>query len=311
MLSLAVILLGACGTMDDGGIYGPSDSRRDNYEIRGTVDSIDLSSRSIFLTNVSGLTSMLSGGGGGSNVRVYYEDRTTVSYQGQTYRPQDLERGDQVVVRVDESGNALLAESMTVTHDVSGGSSFPSDTQGMMLRGTVRFVDLDRRTIELDRGFGSNVLVEYDASVPVLYNNRTYRVADLERGDEIEIRVRDLGGNRFLAQDITVTRSISAGGTSGGSSTQLSTVRGTVRFVDTTRRTIELESASWISGFNTGAGTGSRMVFAYDNNVGVDIGGQLHPVSGLERGDVIEVQFRNTSGTPIAERIFLVRDVRR
>ncbi len=313
VLSLAVLLLGACGTMDDGGgIYGPSDSGRNNYEIRGTVDSVDLNSRSVYLTNVSGYTSMLSGGG--NNVRVYFDDRTTVSHQGQTYRPQDLERGDEVLVRVDESGNSLLAESMTVTRDVSGGTgtTYPSDTYGTTLRGTVRYVDPTRRTIELDRGYGSTVMVEYAASIPVLYNSRTYQVADLERGDEVEIRVRDLGSNRYMAQDnILVTRSISAGTGSGSSSTQLSTVRGTVRYVDPTRRTIELESTSWISGFNTGAGTGSRMVFSFDNNVGVDVSGQVHPVSGLEPGDVVEVQFRNTSGNPLAERIFLVRDVRR
>lgn len=312
LLSLATVLLGACGTMDNGGIYGPSGSGQNNYEIRGRVDSVDTSSRSIFLTNVSGYnTSMLSGGNNG--VRVYYDDRTSVAYQGQTYRPEDLERGDEVTVRVDESGNSLLAQSMTVTHDVSGGtgSSYPSDTYGTTLRGTVRNVDTSRRTIELDRGYGSSVIVEYDASIPVLYNNRTYRVADLERGDEIEIRGRDLGNGRYLAQDnITVTRSIS--GTSGGStSSQLSTVRGTVRYVDINRRTLELDSTSWISGFNTGAGSGTRMVFSFDNNVGVDIGGQLHPVSGLEQGDVVEVQFRNTGGTRFAERILLVRDVRR
>ena len=316
LLSLTVLMLAACGTMDDGGIFGGSGSGQNNYEIRGTVDSVDVSSRSIYLTNVSGYTSMLSGGSS-SNVRVYFDDRTTVTYQGQTYRPEDLERGDQVTARVDESGNSLVAQSMTVTHDVSGGSSgsttYPSGTYDTTLRGTIRAVDTSRRTIDLDRGYGSSVIVEYDSSMPVYYNNRTYMVSDLERGDEVEIRVRDLGSNRYRASDLVVTRSISGDiGTTPGTSNQLSTIRGTVRYVDTTRRTIELDSTSWISGFNTGAGTGSRMIFSYGTNSSVEVSGQLHPVSGLEQGDVIEVQFQNTgASTKFAERIFLVRDVRR
>lgn len=309
ILSLAVVLLAACGTMDDGGIYGGGNDRN-NYEIQGTVDSVDVNSRSIYLTNVSGYTSMLSNSG--SAVRVYFDDRTTVAHEGRTYRPQDLERGDRVTVRVDESGNTMLAESVTVTHDISGGTGLPNDSFGSTLRGTVRFIDTSRRTIEIDRSVGSNVIVEYDNGVPVYWNNNRHQVADLERGDEVDIRVRDLGNNRFLAQDITVTRSISAGRTSPGSSTQFSTIRGTVRSVDAARRTIELESTTWISGFNTGAGTSSRMVFQYDTSVGVDVSGQLHPVENLERGDVIDIQFRNANATmPFAERIILVRDVRR
>jgi hypothetical protein len=38
----------------------------------------------------------------------------------------------------------------------------------------------------------------------------------------------------------------------------------------------------------------------------------MHPVSGLERGDVIEVQVSNANATtPFADRIWLVRDVNR
>ena len=107
--SLLLILLAACGSVGDV-LGGGSGQQQGTYEIRGTVDSIDPNSRSIYLTNVSGYTSMLSGGG--NAVRVYYEDRTPVEYNGQTYRTTDLERGDEVAVRVDESGNTLMAESV-------------------------------------------------------------------------------------------------------------------------------------------------------------------------------------------------------
>lgn len=309
--SLLLILLAACGSVGDVLGGGGSGQQQGNYEISGTVDSVDLSSRSIYLTNVSGYTSMLSNGG--SAVRVYYDDRTPVSFNGQTYRATDLERGDQVAVRVDESGNTLMAESMTVLRDVSSGSTYPpSGSYESNIRGTVRYVDTSRRTIEVDRGSGSTTFVEFETNTPVYFNNQTYNPVDLERGDEIDVRARDLGNGRFLAQNISVIRSISSNGSIGGpSTTQTATVRGTVRNVDTVNRTIELESTNWISGFNTGV-TASRTVIHYDTNAGINVNGRTESVSGLERGDVIEVQVaRDANGSSLwAQRMDLVRDSR-
>ena len=316
--SLALVLLAACGSSGIGDILGGggSTSGASNYEIRGTVDSVDPNSRSIYLTNVSGYTSMLSNGGSGSNVRVYYDDRTPVSHQGSTYRPEDLERGDQISVRVDEDGNRLVASTMTVISDVSTGSSnnYPTNQSGVYgsnVRGTVRYIDSSRRTIEVDTGSVQPVIVEFDTSTPVYFGNQTYRPADLERGDEIDVRLDSNSGNRYVARDITVTRNISDNGSISGTA-QSSTIRGTVRNLDRSRRTIELDSASFISGFNTGAGTGTRtMIVSYDNNTRIDVNGTWESIEGVERGDVIEVQVRNTSGsTYIADRAFLLRNVR-
>jgi hypothetical protein len=304
LLSLTVLFLAACGSSGGLGDILGGGSPTTN-EIRGVVDYVDTANRSIVLTNVSGYGSMLSSGGSsGNSVRVYYDNSTTVEFGGQTHRPEDLERGDEVSVRVDQSGNTLVADRVTVLRDVTPGDS----GIGSNIRGTIRFVDTSRRQIEVDRGFGSAVIVDYDTNVPVYFSGRTYNVSDLERGDEIDIRVRDLGNGRFAAQDITVTRSISSG--SLGSS-NYATIRGTVRSHDPSRRTIELEQANWITGFNTGTTTGNRVVIQYSSNASVEYQGQMHPVSGLERGDVIEVQVQNLgSGNLLANRIALVRDVR-
>lgn len=309
-VTLALLFLTACGSSGIGDVLGGGGGNTPtagNYEIRGTVDSVDTNGRSIYLTNVSGYTAMLSSGS--SNVRVYYDQNTTVEFQGQVYRPENLERGDQVAVQVDEQGNALVARSMRVLADVSG-SGTTGGTYNSTVHGTVTYVDPTRRTIEVDRGYGNGkMVVEFETSTPVYFNNQTYRATDLERGDQIDIRFRDLGGGRLLAQDITVTNSVS-GGTSGSQSYG-STIRGTVSYVDTARRTIELQSASWISGYTGGNTAGGTIVVQYDANVGVNVNGQMGPVSGLERGDIIEVQVTNASGTtmPFAQRITLVRDV--
>jgi hypothetical protein len=306
---LCLLLLAACSSGGLGDIYGGGNDNN-NYDIRGTVDYVDSSNHAVYLTNVTGYnSSMLSNGGSSSSVRVYYDDRTPVSYNGQSYRPEDLERGDEVSVRVDQSGsNTLTAESMTVLRDVSNGTS-SSGTYNTNVRGTVRYVDTSRRTIEVDRGNGSLTTVEYDTSTPVYFSNNTYRVSDLERGDEVDIRVRDSGSNRLMAQQIDVLRSVSSGST-GSSSSQFATVRGTVRYVDTSRRTIDLDSTSWRSNFNGSSSNSGRMTISYDTNTNVDVSGRLYPVSGLEVGDVIDVQVQNANASmPLANKITLVRDV--
>lgn len=302
----ALLLLAACSSAGMGDIFGGGNDSSYAREIRGTVDYVDTSSRSVVLTNVSG-TNMLSGGSSGSSVRVYYDDRTSVEYQGRSYRPSDLERGDQVAVRVDQSGNNLIAESMVVTYNSASGIGNSGGSYNSTVTGTVRSINTSSRSIEIDRGYGSTTWVEYDTSTPVYFNNQTYRPADLERGDQVEIRVRDLGSGRLLAQDMTVIRSVS--GSTGGSSSSYATLRGTVRSIDTVRRTIQLESTSWISGFTSG-NSGSIMTVQYGSNTSVDVQGRLHPVANLERGDVIEVQVTNASSTlPTAQAIYLIRDV--
>lgn len=311
-VSFALLLLAACGSSGIGDILGGGSNNGQTYEIRGVVDSVDPNSRSVYLTNVSGYTSMLSNGGGGTTARVYFSDQTQVDYQGRAYRPEDLERGDEVTVRVDESGNRLNAESMTVTYDATNGSasSLPTGTYGSTVRGTVSYVDTSRRTIEVSRSSGSPLVVEYATNTPVYYNNQTYSPADLERGDEIDVRVTNLGSNRYSAQDITVVRNVSGGINSGSTSSAQSTIRGTVSYIDTSRRTIELESASWISGFQSGAGTGNRVTVTYDTNTSVDVQGRLYPVTNLERGDLVEVSVYNGSASALsANRIVLLRDV--
>jgi hypothetical protein len=51
------------------------------------------------------------------------------------------------------------------------------------------------------------------------------------------------------------------------------------------------------------------MTVRYDTNTRVDYQGQLHPITNLERGDVVDVQVTGTGSNPFVQRIILVRDV--
>jgi len=309
--ALALVFAAACGSSGIGDILGTGTNNQ-SYDIRGTVDSIDLNNRSIYLTNVSGYTNNLNTGGSGNvgnTARVYFDDQTTVTYQGRNYRPQDLERGDEVSIRANSSGGQLVADSMTVTYNAQGAMTSGSSgtiPSGSIVHGTVRSIDTYNRTLTIDRGYGSNVIISYSANTPVYFNNRTYAVSSLEVGDEIDIRTSGMNGGYTGASDITVTRSMN-GVSNGSTSSGLATIRGTIRSIDTYNKTITLENSSWISGFQSST-SGNTMTVRYDANSRVDYQGQLHPITNLERGDVVDVQVSSSSNL-FAQRIILVRDV--
>src|SRR2546421_9143091 len=108
--AMLLILVG-CGSASD--IFGTNQNKTN--DIRGTVSSIDANSHSIWLTNTSGYNSSMLSSSGSGDVRVYYDNNTRVSYNGQSYRPEDLDRGDQVDVQVTQSGNRLVADRVDVT----------------------------------------------------------------------------------------------------------------------------------------------------------------------------------------------------
>jgi hypothetical protein len=91
----------------------------------------------------------------------------------------------------------------------------PSTSQPSDVRGTVEYVDTSAQRIDLNVTHINNLrddrtqrgAIYYDSRTRVLYQNREYRVTDLERGDEVSVTgVNDNG--RYVAQTITVLRNI-------------------------------------------------------------------------------------------------------
>lgn len=307
--ALAAFVLAACGSSGIGDILGGGGSPNPSAstaEIRGTVDYVDTQNRFVQLTNVTNYRTNLAdqGYGGGDTARVYYDQQTTVSYQGQNYEPAALERGDQVAVQVRQNGNQLFATAMSVLYDSSGGGTSTGANQ-TTLRGTVRYVEPTRRTVQIDTGGYNSQLVtlDYDANTTVDYNGRRYRIEDLQRGDEVEVRVRNLGSGRYLADQIMVIRS------TGTNTPSATTMRGTVRSVDTSRRTITIDQASWVQRFDSGTAMGT-VVLQYDSSTVVEYQGRNYAPTNLERGDVIDVEVRQLgTNSYLAQRISVVRDV--
>ena len=225
--------------------------------------------------------------------------------------------------------------------DVLGGPSgsngrYDPNNQGANdVQGTVRSVDTRSRLIYVDsedsrynlrNGNDSRELVlYYDDRTTVEHDGRTYRPEDLERGDRIQADVAQ-SGDRLVAQQIEVVYDVSSGsgsnGTLGGRDGQydrdndrVSDLRGTVRYLDTRNRTVELETSSrYGSGFapdgsNSGrstTGQSNRVMVHYDAQTIVEFQGRRYQPENLEQGDVVEVSVRDSGGQLLAEQITVV-----
>ncbi len=85
-------------------------------DLQGTVSYVDTNAQRIDVSSAY-ITGLQTGQNGGT-YSVYYNSNTPVTYQGQTYRPSDLERGDQVDIRFYNSNGRYQADSIAVTRNV-------------------------------------------------------------------------------------------------------------------------------------------------------------------------------------------------
>lgn len=241
--ALLAVSLTACGSGQIGDIFGGGGGDRSSgavTSVRGVVERVDTRDRVIV---VDGRDTRSSLRNAGDRFALHYDDRTTVEYEGRTYRPEDLEPGDEIQARVDEVGNRLVVEDIKVLYDTSSGygdgrydpnrrddrydpnrpddrydPNRPDDRYAASdITATVRRVLTRDRIIELERpryrsGFDSGtrsdvVTVHYDGNTRVRFQGRTYGPENLEPGDVVDVDVRDLG-NRLLAEQIEVVADV-------------------------------------------------------------------------------------------------------
>jgi hypothetical protein len=196
----------------------------------------------------------------------------------------------------------LLGGGETNRSDPPGGTA---PAQGASVRGTVQAVDAKAQTLtvsaeaspQLSLRNADRQVLGYDASTAVNYQGRTYRPADLEVGDRIEATV-ERSGDRLMARRIDV---LSTASTEAGMQNLPATLEATVRWVDNSNQTIELEPV-----------TGDRraVVAHYDARTRVEYDGRAYQPEDLERGDVVRVRTRSAEGPLVADEISVVRNSR-
>jgi hypothetical protein len=254
----------------------------------------------------SPLNSLQSQGG---STQVAYDERTVVEFDGRSYRPEDLERGDEVEVRFTRLSDRDrdLAERITVVRDVRGlGTDGNDEGLPTVVRGVVGSVDTVDRRIEVDetdRAFLDRVTtqVDYDERTVVFFDGREYEPEHLERGDEISV-TGEWRSNRFLAERITVDRDARADSGGSDDDNRSSEVRGTVLSMNLRDRLIQLDLAS---------GERSDERVYYDDRTVVELQGRQFRPDRLIAGDEISVRGTRRGDRFLADTIQVLREARR
>ena len=113
--ALVLLFAVACGSvgLDDLGSILGSQGPADNSAVRGTVIGVDTSARRIDL-DVQYVNNLRDDQAGRS---IYYDSSTVVEYGGSQYRPEDLERGDEISIEGANQNGRFVATRITVTRD--------------------------------------------------------------------------------------------------------------------------------------------------------------------------------------------------
>lgn len=293
----ALLLAAGCATGPGPDIFGgdqPADPGPAKNVV-GIVQDVDTSRQEIVVdTRPEGHQSPED------RVVLFYDSRTRVEYEGETYEPSALEVGDEIRAMVDVRGERLWVDSIDVLYD----SSVAGDVSTAPLRGIVRHVDTRNAFVEIERdGDGELLVVHYEPNIQVRDQDRRFSPDDLQRGDLVAIETRQQGRDLRADEFLLLERSseVAAQGTFAAD------LEGTVAYVDTSRRVIGLERPQFAQGFD--ASPGAQAELRYDDSTIVMFEGQRYQPTNLEPGDQISVDVRDVERGLIAQEIRVDVDV--
>ncbi len=118
ILILGVLLVASCSSLGDLGSILGSPNPTTSSSVNGIVTVVDTNAQRIDL-NVSTVNN-LRPSASQTTGSVYYDSNTRVTYQGQTYRPTDLERGDEISAVGANNNGRYIASTITVVRNVRG-----------------------------------------------------------------------------------------------------------------------------------------------------------------------------------------------
>ena len=97
--------------------------------------------------------------------------------------------------------------------------------------GYVQGVDTRSQYIALQSSNGQSVNIQYDNQTKVVYNNQSYPVTSLDRGDQVTARIQSTNNGSYYTDLVQVDQPVqgSNGSTASGN---VQTIQGTVRGID-------------------------------------------------------------------------------
>jgi exosome complex RNA-binding protein Csl4 len=145
-------------------------------------------------------------------------------------------------------GAAALLVSASTACSSALGNVFGNVLGGSQdMSGTVQGVDTRSQQIFLQQSNGQTIAIGYDSRTQVVYQNQTYSVNSLERGDQVTVRLTNSnnGSNQNYYTDyVRVDQSVTAGGAGGTSSGNVQTIQGNVQQVNYSQGWFVLRSSN-------------------------------------------------------------------
>lgn len=140
------------------------------------------------------------------DLELQVDGSTRLFWQGREHPVAGLEPGDRIRAQVVDDGRWLRVRTVEVVQNVrdSGYGGYGGDPYGgaygsgygAALEGAIRYVDLSRRVIEVERGGypARTERVYFDARTRFDYRGQPVRPEQLERGDVIRVQGRAVSG---------------------------------------------------------------------------------------------------------------------
>jgi Cu/Ag efflux protein CusF len=180
-VALALVAFTACsgaGNLGNilGGVLGGTGQGQGN-QVSGTVLGVDTRSQQIALQTSDG-----------QQVNLAFDNQTQVVYQNQQYPVTNLERGDQVTARIQQSNNGYYTDLVQVDQSASssGGGTYGGTASGNVqtIQGTVQQVDLQNGLFSLNTNQYGQIIVAMPYNVTRTDQNR---FQNLRRGESVRL----------------------------------------------------------------------------------------------------------------------------
>ena len=115
--------------------------------------------------------------------------------------------------------------------------------QANQVSGYVQGVNTRSQYIALQSSNGQNVNIQYDNQTRVVYNNQSYSVTSLDRGDQVTARIQSTNNGSYYTDLVQVDQPVQ-GSNNSTASGNVQTIQGTVRGVDTQNGLFSLDMGS-------------------------------------------------------------------
>ena len=160
---------------------------------------------------------------------------------------------------------------------------------GGKVSGYVQGVDTRSQIIALQSSNGQSVKLQYDNQTKVVYNNQSYPVTSLDRGDQVTASVQTTRNNEYYTDLVQVDQPVqgSNGSTASGN---VQTIQGTVRGIDTQNGLFSLD-----------LGTGTRVTVSMPYSPSR---ADLNRFQNLRQGDNVRIAGVYLNNTRVELRQF-------